>query len=175
MDRAKCSEAEAREHISALDQGKKFCIVCKSYKDRVCFKKYAKGVSVPCDDCFTDYHKTLYERKKAHWFKRRLKGIQARAKKLNLPFDITEDYIENLYGTQRGRCAISGLVMDQSKNRKGIAKLGPRSASLDRIDPKLGYVKGNVRWILWCLNVALMNWGEKEFLDIARACVKKGQ
>lgn len=43
--------------------------------------------------------------------------------------------------------------------------------SLDRIRPELGYVPGNIRVVVWCLNAALGHWGEAVLLRLARAIV----
>jgi len=45
--------------------------------------------------------------------------------------------------------------------------------SLDRINSKRGYVPGNVRIILFALNVALGNFGEAVYLQIAKAMLSR--
>ena len=39
-----------------------------------------------------------------------------RAKKLNIPFDITKDYLKYLWDTQKGLCAISNIPMTYKYN-----------------------------------------------------------
>lgn len=64
-------------------------------------------------------------------------------------------------------CALTGLPFNPTAE--------PRydSPSLDRIRPELGYVPGNVRVILYCLNAALGNWGEDTFYQVAKAFVDR--
>ena len=64
-------------------------------------------------------------------------------------------------------CALTGLPFNPTAE--------PRydSPSLDRITPELGYVPGNVRVILYCLNAALGNWGEDTFYQVAKAFVDR--
>ena len=71
----------------------------------------------------------------------------ASAKKRGIPFSLTNEDVAALW---TGRCAITGLPFD---TRKGVGK-GPKpfSPSLDRIRPALGYVPGNVRFVLHCVN-----------------------
>lgn len=59
-----------------------------------------------------------------------------------------------------GKCQLSGVRFDLSPGRK------PNSPSLDRIDPKLGYIPTNVRVICHALNAALGDWGEEALRPI---------
>jgi hypothetical protein len=54
---------------------------------------------------------------------------------------ISQEYAANLFDRQMGRCALSGAQLTLDAPRPQI------TASLDRIDNKLGYVEGNVQWI----------------------------
>ena len=67
--------------------------------------------------------------------------IKHDAKKRGIKFNITIEYIWNLFLKQNGRCAFSGieLVFKKCDNLQ--------TASLDRIDSSKGYIKGNVQWI----------------------------
>ena len=60
-----------------------------------------------------------------------------RAKKKNVPFDITVDYIVSILTP---KCPVYGTEFQWVGNKKIL----PTSASLDRIDPAKGYVKGNL-------------------------------
>jgi hypothetical protein len=82
---------------------------------------------------------------RALWMK-----VKSRAKKNGIPFDIeVSDIIIPEY------CPVFGIRLEH--NRSG--KLGPcvTSPSLDRIDPKLGYIKGNVQVISHKANAAKSN------------------
>ncbi len=45
----------------------------------------------------------------------------------------------------------------------------PFAPSLDRIEPKKGYVDGNVRIVVWAINAMLCDWGEDVFYCVANA------
>jgi len=66
-------------------------------------------------------------------------------------------------------CALTGLPFDLTRC-EGNKALGP---SIDRIQPKLGYVPGNVRLVCRALNMFLGEWGEDEIAPIAEAFVKR--
>lgn len=60
-----------------------------------------------------------------------------RCRKLELPFDLTIEYIESIMPTH---CPVFGMKLEVGKG-----KPRPDSPSLDRIRPELGYVQGNVQ------------------------------
>lgn len=91
-----------------------------------------------------------------------------RAKARALPFDITPEYVKEIICQQDERCALTGLKFALSGP---LAKPGPFHPSLDRIDSKGGYVRGNVRVVCFAVNIALREWGEAVFLKIAEAAV----
>lgn len=69
-------------------------------------------------------------------------------------FGSTKDffaYTLQLLATQRGRCAVSGIVMDEGPHTPHSQAFQP---SLDAICPKRGHVQGNLRWICCFLNNA---------------------
>lgn len=73
--------------------------------------------------------------------KRRFFEVKCRAKKLNLPFDLT---LEHLTSIAPDKCPI--LDLDFSWGHQ-TGKILFSSPSLDRIDPVGGYTIGNVRWL----------------------------
>lgn len=69
------------------------------------------------------------------------KDIKKRAKKKNIPFRITKEYLKSIY-PKNGKCLL--LDIDMFKN-KGHSE--PNSPSIDRIIPIKGYMEGNLIWI----------------------------
>lgn len=66
------------------------------------------------------------------------------AAKRNFLFEITIEYIWDLYIKQDKKCALSGVSLTFAMHGKdGINN----TASLDRIDSSKGYIEGNVQWI----------------------------
>lgn len=77
--------------------------------------------------------------------------IKDGAKKRNIQFDLTVEYIAKLYSEQKGKCALSGVDLILPCNSYDKIK-GLSTASLDRIDHKKGYVVGNVQWVHKVIN-----------------------
>lgn len=92
------------------------------------------------------------------------KFIEKRAKKLNKEFNITYDYICDLWEKQNKKCALSGvpLTLPSTFNEW---KNWIHTASLDRIDSSKGYIKGNVQWIHKELQRIKMNLSEEILIN----------
>lgn len=73
----------------------------------------------------------------------RFAKIQRSAIKRNIPFEVTIEYLWNLFIEQNHTCAITGDCIEHIKD-----------ASLDRIDSSKGYIKGNVQWVTYQANVS---------------------
>jgi hypothetical protein len=69
------------------------------------------------------------------------KASKRRARDKNLPFNLTSDYLESIF-TKNCICPILGYKMKVSN-----ITLGKLSPTLDRINPRLGYIKGNVEFV----------------------------
>lgn len=70
------------------------------------------------------------------------------AQKRNLEFNVSQEYLWNLFINQNKTCALSGLPINLStKTKQGSPDYSLFTASLDRIDNTIGYVEGNVQWV----------------------------
>lgn len=92
-------------------------------------------------------------------------GAKALCKEEGLPFDIDFDFI--LKKLQAGTCECTGLRFSLSEELRNAC-----SPSIDRVVPNLGYVKGNVRIIVWALNAFKNNFSDKDIYPIAKAFCK---
>lgn len=69
-------------------------------------------------------------------------------------------------GREHGACAVSGIrfvITDEPHH--------PFQPSVDRIDGRLGYIVGNVRFVCLAVNVAMNRWGQDNLLKIAKGMV----
>lgn len=99
-----------------------------------------------------------------------LAAAKNRAKEKNLPFDLDKQYLIDLWLENDGCCALTGQTLDLYPwGEKG--QVSPQAPSIDRIIPKLGYTKGNVRIITYHLNVALSDFGFEEFERLAKLII----
>lgn len=83
----------------------------------------------------------------------RVSEIRLRARKHNMDFTLTPEFLWNLWVKQNQICAISGLPIDLDI-----------SASVDRIDSKLGYIQSNVWWVHKDINKMKMDIPLNQFL-----------
>lgn len=88
--------------------------------------------------------------------------IELRAKRRNINFDLTHDYLKELLNKQNFKCALSGLEIKCSSRKE--RRVGNNIASLDKIDPKLGYVMGNVQWVHKDLNFMKQRFDQEKFI-----------
>lgn len=69
--------------------------------------------------------------------------LQNSASKRNIIFDVSLEYLWNLFESQNNICAITGDLIDSIED-----------ASLDRIDSNQGYIESNVQWTTYQANVS---------------------
>jgi hypothetical protein len=95
-------------------------------------------------------------------------GARTRSRNKGIRFELDGFAGDLQCRIDRGICELSGVKFDLSPGRKAT------SPSLDRINPKLGYVPCNVRVICHALNAALGDWGEDALLPIMTGWMDHG-
>lgn len=125
--------------------------------------RYKKEGCVDCRNPFLSYKqwKGYGEISSTYWH-----SIIKRDKEIN----ITIEYIWDLFLKQNRKCALSGIKLTFAPVRKNTtegnkAYSSLQTASLDRIDSKKGYIKGNVRWIHKDINNMRQDYTDEEFID----------
>ena len=93
-----------------------------------------------CKTCSNSSQRARYvSHRKNNPFLHRCTRAKSRAKGLEVPFNLTPEYLESMW---TGKCPVLkvdlNLVTDRSDEY---------AAELDRFNPELGYVKGNVHWL----------------------------
>jgi len=103
----------------------------------------------------------------------KISSYKGTAKKSNLPFDLTIEYLIHLMESQNRKCHYTGDTLTMQSNR-GSGKCSiflpsnKTQASLDRLIPERGYVKGNVVWCGWLINTCKNMMSENEFYDTCK-------
>jgi hypothetical protein len=96
-----------------------------------------------------------------------VRDIKRRSKKIGMETDIDHKFIyEKLI---KGTCEITGIKFILNKS----GRANPYSPSIDRINPGIGYIKSNVRMILYALNVFKNEWNDFEIYKIAKVFCEK--
>ncbi len=83
-------------------------------------------------------------------------------------FEVTIEYVWQLFVQQERRCALTGLPLCFSRK---TAQQKLTTASLDRIDSGLGYIEGNLRWVHKVVNIMRRNMTDDVFLYWCRSVV----
>ena len=98
-------------------------------------------------------------------------GAKTRAKANNLDYNIDADYLMELWEEQEGCCSLSGIKLVLEKG-SGVNEVHPYTPSIDKIDSKGGYTRGNVRITCYHMNVALNKYGLEGFDKLVQAYIE---
>ena len=114
---------------------------------------YRDGHDARCSKCRTkQYNETKKkfseEKALAHILQMRFLCAKERAEKKNLPFNLTKEYLKELWDKQGGKCAVSGIEMTCSLCEGRT----PTNVSIDQINPSAGYVVGNIQLVCMAVN-----------------------
>lgn len=146
----------------------KECFTCKQRKTKYDFYRNTfrpDGLLENCKECHKKICKDKYSTVKG--FLTHLNSVVKSRSKL-IPYNLTANYLIGLYKEQKGFCALSGLKMQRliGKGRKY------NNISIDRIDPKLGYIKGNIQLVCDRFNIMKHLFSSEEFLSACETVVK---
>lgn len=100
------------------------------------------------------------------------KVAQDRCRKSGLEFDLSLDWVAELFEKQGGKCAVTGIPFSIERNAPGLRFQQPFNPSLDRVDCDRGYVPDNVRLVCVMVNLALNRFGDDAFDRMCRAYVE---
>jgi hypothetical protein len=162
--------------LRLLPKNKRICIGCENNTQQI------NRRHLYCNACdVSKRRKKRRERgvKQRFFVKDNFKWIiesagRCRARKKNLRNNkdeiINTEYLINLWTNQNGKCYYSGFKMDIPEKGK---KRNIYTASLDRIDPNKGYIKGNIVWCCWFYNNAKSNLTKKEFIKMCKKLVNR--
>lgn len=89
--------------------------------------------------------------------------IERNARVRDLPFEVSINYLWELYERQNGKCALTGLQINF-----GEKTTDPNDASLDRIDSNQGYIEDNLQWIHKDIQKMKMDLPQKKFIELCK-------
>lgn len=97
------------------------------------------------------------------------------AKRRNIEFNITIEFIWDLFIKQQELCALTGLPIAFEKKSVRIGSFDSRrmvTASLDRIDSTKGYVEDNIQWVHKDVNIMKNKFNQDYFKQICELVCK---
>jgi hypothetical protein len=142
----------------------KYCTGCKTTKPIERFSKnkaQKSGYANWCKDCLRglytrqEYLDRRKERRNGNLEHALLIECRARAKKAGLPFNLENGDIEIPQN-----CPVLGIALVKHQGR-----LAFDTPTVDRINPELGYVKGNVAVISWRANKLKSDCADPEIFE----------
>lgn len=171
------------KHAQIISSGKQVCLVCHGEKplgefySNGCFADGVKKYRTRCKQCVLS--KMASEAQ--HWVRKKaekrslspknfISGIlnHAAKRKQHLGFDIDLGYLLQLYSSQDGRCAVSGVKMTYSAGKGRVYT----NISLDRIDSAKGYIRGNVQFVCDLVNRMKSDLEQSAFIDWCKTIVR---
>ena len=93
--------------------------------------------------------------------KKLFRQIRKNADSRKIEVDIDLEYLKELYDSQAGKCAISGIEMTYDSYTSN-------NISPDRIDTRIGYVKGNIHLVCNIINIMKWDFGLNDFLQMCK-------
>ena len=133
------------------------CSTCSKELELTSNNFYKRADSVTgfqhrCKKCFQKTEAKVIRRKKKGDLKYFIKdlffGAKNRAKRKNLDFNLTIDFLLNLYVEQSGKCALTGIKMRHTILEGKIKT----NISIDKIDATKGYIETNVQLVCSIVN-----------------------
>ena len=129
-----------------------------------CKKETDINTGYLCKPCAAERWK---EYRKEKPFKSIWRNKRNHCQRQNIPFNLTEEYLEEI---KEEFCPCFGFPLNYDGG-----KIRHDTASLDRIDPDGGYVKGNVQWVSTLYNQMKSNASVEELLTFARFIISTHQ
>lgn len=166
-------------------EGKRRCIMCDGIKSKIEYFRIRRYYYNPddsikyvtydsrCKECMGKYSRMMKTRSPKAYCNYTVKHLKFRAKKGGFPFDLTGKDLFNQWEKQNGRCFYTDTILDlklELNNRKSPHRLFP---SVDKQDPKLGYVNGNIIWCIYVVNRMKSDLRHSEFVDFCSTVFNK--
>lgn len=126
-----------------MKDGKVVCKTCDSPKPRSEFEKNeanVMGIFYSCKKCGYRQKNARLSHNLKSYLGLVISSKKHMCKKKNIPFNLTVEYLIELYGKQQGKCFYTDRIMTHDRG-KGH---NPNSLSVDKIVSAKGYVEGNI-------------------------------
>lgn len=98
--------------------------------------------------------------------------IKGQAKRRKICFELTIEYLWDLFVKQNQYCNLSGLLLSFPASCRDRYN-GNYTASLDRIDSTKGYVVGNVQWLHKDINMMKQALTQNKFIEYCNLIVRR--
>lgn len=171
----------------------KICTGCKEQKPLTAFAKHSPGkLRAKCRPCQSEINSQSfahrYRNDESFRAKHAARGkathrsspraalrhsLHHAVRRFETVDPVTIDDLMNLWISQGGRCALSGIEMTWGNGEQNRIP-SPFAVSLDRVDQKIGYVKGNIRLLCYCVNNFRGTMTDQQMMQVAVMLVDRG-
>lgn len=159
----------------------------KNYCSRSCVATYRNNLMTD------EYWKEQYEKQKKTFniasvaglsgrkdqyspFRSFINSCKNRNKYCGWDIDIDIFYLKELWESQNGMCSYTKIKMILPKKITDFTKIHSlKRASLDRIDSLKGYIKGNVEFVCYAINLAKNNYSKVEMTSFINDLISLNQ
>jgi len=142
-----CNEQQTYLRKNYAEESFKLGKLCKSCSNKI------------TDNC----HRGFYEEIRTSWLTKCKIGAEFR----NLKWELSEEYIWQLYLSQDKKCSLTDKSI-------GWSKEGPiHTASIDRIDSSEGYIIGNVQLVHKDINFMKQQYSQEYFIEMCKLVADK--
>lgn len=176
-----CVKIAKPREVKHIKNNQLLCLCCKVYKD---FGEFANNKNKihrnckngKCRQCVKEYsEKRRVQNRGDQGLERilteRFCAVRDRSKINGLGLDFNRGYLKELWEQQNGLCAISKIPMT------ALVFCGrvPTNVSVDRIDSKRGYIKGNVQLVCMAVNQMKSDLTTEELLYFCKQIINNYQ
>lgn len=136
------------------------CKVCGRDLPEERFSRNQGYLSYTCKSCRTDQNNAVRNSSPQDFLRQAVTSLRSSRSKQGFEFTLTLEDLVDIYGQQKGLCALSGVLMTRHRDGSGER---PTNCSIDRINPTRGYIKSNVQLVCWQVNKMKHGLMEPEF------------
>ena len=105
------------------------------------------------------------------FIKDRFHGARSRSIKKGIEFELTLEYLKDLWNIQNGLCAITKIKMTHTI-LEGKLKT---NLSIDKVDPALGYTKDNIQLVCNIVNVMKSNMSIENLMYFCKLIIQENE
>lgn len=169
----------SKEYEEALEDYLKnvepFINEVKSQKKRINNKLYSYSHQLILSEKWEEYLESIKNDRSSWLYKTyyHIKGRKSHLAKRGRTIEVTLSYEDliKIAISSNGRCQVTGIPFSDYK--PSGAKTCPYKPSLDRIDSKKGYTIENCRLVVYCINLAMSEWGDEVLEKIGLSFIYK--
>ena len=165
MSKQTCSICGEVGHKKSFHYKSKKCPICNIVKPIDDFYKGKKYYYSNCKTCNNVISRNFYTKTVEGKMRKIFNAAKCRSIKENIPFDITIEFIFDLFKKQNGKCFYSHIEM--------TSKVGQTGISMDKKTPNLGYTKENTVLTTWLVNNMKRDMTAQQFKEMCELIASK--